>query len=566
MTHNLLPIRILFHSAFALAYLPTIALAFVLGGIYAGLLSLSALAGLGIFAALDILNIYRKVNQKAFLCIDIFFTLCLPGCVVWPFLVYVIGDTFIIGDSSIPAALAATVVNLGLNTTYVLYLIVAAVIDKVYGNTFLPRYPDESPLLSSGTRGKVFLGRRRTPTEQAAVIDHCASYIFRGSVFRKHAFEPTAWAIFRGTVAAYCCVGLLAFTAYEGYSGGKTYTNGGHPVQETVLPQSQVNTDGYLLVAMRSPLWQSIPSDLTVSRHYWDSLSFVLSFQHDVLISCKFQAILHTWQPPSINHGFLEAQMPHSSATPPTDFNVSWSGDVTLLIWATVSHNTDNLQFIYNPGFRLGPFKEYDITLTIISYQLNGIVWLFLEPQIHSVVASGSNTTTAMFSCDYHYQMHMTHRDLTSPSGLALFAQALSGIGGVYAFIDGVFALIFGRTMLAILFGSKSISPFGLLGIVTRDRFRRLINEQYPRLQEDIERGGMAAYVSEVAVDPGLLLTSTSAHIRTRVAIGDDAEDAGLIPLKSMEPSNANGKSSHSQLQLPYAIEDYEPARKHDYK
>ncbi|KZP24959.1 hypothetical protein FIBSPDRAFT_856313, partial [Athelia psychrophila] len=57
----------------------------------------------------------------------------------------------------------------------------------------------------------------------------------------------------------------------------------------------------------------------------------------------------------------------------------------------------------------------------------------------------------------------------------------------------------------AIIFGTRAISPFGLLGIVTRNRFKKLIHEQYPRIQEDIERGGMAAYVSEVAIDAGLM-------------------------------------------------------------
>ncbi|KZP28699.1 hypothetical protein FIBSPDRAFT_947527 [Athelia psychrophila] len=58
---------------------------------------------------------------------------------------------------------------------------------------------------------------------------------------------------------------------------------------------------------------------------------------------------------------------------------------------------------------------------------------------------------------------------------------------------------------MAILFGTRMISPFGLLGMVTRNRFKRLIHEQYPHMQEDIEHGGMAAYISEVAIDAALM-------------------------------------------------------------
>ncbi|KZP23091.1 hypothetical protein FIBSPDRAFT_930796 [Athelia psychrophila] len=202
---------------------------------------------------------------------------------------------------------------------------------------------------------------------------------------------------------------------------------------------------------------------------------------------------------------------------------------------------------------------------------MNGFSWLFLEPQIHSVVDSGSNTTTASFSCSYKSQRQITYRSLSSPSGLVLFVKAISEIGGVYAFMDGAFAFMFGRTMLAILFGARAISPFGLLGIITRGRFRRLINEQYPYLQEDIERGGMAAYISEVAIDPGLVRSSESIHRRSRVASSSqgshterDAGVTGIIHLRSMEPSRVGDDTNHSRL--PYVTEAYEPSRKDDYE
>lgn len=41
--------------------------------------------------------------------------------------------------------------------------------------------------------------------------------------------------------------------------------------------------------------------------------------------------------------------------------------------------------------------------------------------------------------------------------------------------------------------------------MVTRNRFKRLIHEQYPRMLQDIESGGMAAYISEVAIDAALV-------------------------------------------------------------
>lgn len=145
----------------------------------------------------DVLSFCRKVNQKAFLFIDLFVAICLPGC-LWPIIVG--GITAItdvhdgysvtysgLGELGFPLEVTATVTLLGLSTFYVICIVISATIDRFHGNAFLPRYPDEAPLSSFGSPRKLFLGRRRTPTEQKAVTDYCASYIFTRSIFRKHA-------------------------------------------------------------------------------------------------------------------------------------------------------------------------------------------------------------------------------------------------------------------------------------------------------------------------------------------------------------------------------------------
>ncbi|KZP03719.1 hypothetical protein FIBSPDRAFT_1055116 [Athelia psychrophila] len=102
--------------------------------------------------------------------------------------------------------------------------------------------------------------------------------------------------------------------------------------------------------------------------------------------------------------------------------------------------------------------------------------------------------------------------------------------------------------------GTRIISPFGLLGVIARNRFRRLIHEQYPYMQEDIDRGGMAAYVSEVAIDAGLTRSLESARGRARVStpshdsLGPNA-DPGIMQLGNMEKSKTGDSTGHS---LPY--------------
>ena len=99
----------------------------------------------------------------------------------------------------------------------------------------------------------------------------------------------------------------------------------------------------------------------------------------------------------------------------------------------------------------------------------------------------------------------------------------LSNLGGVFTVIDGVFAMIFGATLITIIFGefsyeksttlvitlcipgSKPISPFGILGLAVRQKLKGAIQERYPLLKEEIRQGGMASFIKDVAVESNML-------------------------------------------------------------
>lgn len=167
--------------------------------------------------------IRRKVNHGALRVIEIIVIALLPLC-IWPIILsglcllpamqvrctaYGLAEapqyfdmTFpsdIGGAPTIPIACTYTTAFaiLALSVVYIVYTCVTLVIDKVQGNTFLPKFCEELPLSSSGIPAKPFvLGARRTPAERAAVVDHCSSYIFQHSVFRKHTYVPGATYIF----------------------------------------------------------------------------------------------------------------------------------------------------------------------------------------------------------------------------------------------------------------------------------------------------------------------------------------------------------------------------------
>ncbi|KZP24966.1 hypothetical protein FIBSPDRAFT_950668 [Athelia psychrophila] len=433
---------------------------------------------------------------------------------------------------------------LALSSTFVVYICIAFVIDKIQGNKFQPPF-------SSGIPAKpFFLGNRRTPAERAAVVDHCSCYIFQHSVFRKHTFEPMAWGVFRGIIAVYTCVGLVIFSAYSGISEVQLYasSNTGFALQDTILPQTLTGVEAddlWVNIVFVSP--DAVPVDLNVSS-----------------ASSSFSS--GTWFQFGSNTSDLQNQnwSPIGPLQQLPNFNISWTGQGSPAVWISGGFGFYDSRFPnltqsnFTEPLLLFPFMESSITLTAISYTTTSDegVWISYQPKIVNIAESGSNATTAMFSFDF--QTLITQRALTigSTSAIESVVHVLSNLGGLFAFVEAVFALIFGRTIMAIIFGTRAISPFGLLGIVTRNRFKKLIHEQYPRIQEDIERGGMAAYVSEVAIDAGLMdmppvtgrtTTSPSSHT------GHEAEGEDAISM-----SHLRGRSSGNHLQLPYDFEEFQ--------
>ncbi|KZP05556.1 hypothetical protein FIBSPDRAFT_967186 [Athelia psychrophila] len=598
MGQHLLPIRILFHVAFAFTYQPIIVLGLATDlpfsmkldsgdGVvqfsqhrFDGIAALASLVGLGIFAALDILTIRGKVNERAFLAIEMFVVVLLPLS-MWPIIISGISviwpDWFqnfsgslalvsnMVAIYGTPAPgfaptdafiIATTFTILGLNTTCVLYITLAAAMDKVQGRKFMFVYLAESSVSSPGTLGKWrFFGTRRTPIEQAAIVSRCSNYIFQNSIFRKHAFEPTAWAIFRGTIAVYSCVGLVAFAAYSAVSEAQKREAFVFKETLTVTAPFAHNNDVGLhvtsyLMGPSDPL--SLPNpDLhpppTITGKHWQNV------------------LPGVWTPASYAGAY---QLPN--------FNLSWSGDYTLVVWITQAGNFGSInktQVKSTNPLVLAPFKQYSTSLLsvtylsslwFISFLVSTLIFHGVSDSAHDTLStdvitsvdsiSGSNTSMSSFSFNRHRQQFLL-RDLRPPSIFSSVAQVLSDIGGTLSSIDGVFALVLGRTIVAILFGSRVISPFGLLGMVTRDRFKRLIHEQYPRMLDDIERGGMAAYISEVAINAALIDVS-SAERRTGSSesscIGDETGDGNPVGLRHMQVG-----SSASYPRLLYMIGEF---------
>jgi len=61
-----------------------------------------------------------------------------------------------------------------------------------------------------------------------------------------------------------------------------------------------------------------------------------------------------------------------------------------------------------------------------------------------------------------------------------------SEIGGLWTFISGVFAAVFGSSLMRVLFGVKPISVFGLVHFFQRKKNKKACVDAYPQLQEEI--------------------------------------------------------------------------------
>ncbi|KIO34384.1 hypothetical protein M407DRAFT_16912 [Tulasnella calospora MUT 4182] len=63
--------------------------------------------------------------------------------------------------------------------------------------------------------------------------------------------------------------------------------------------------------------------------------------------------------------------------------------------------------------------------------------------------------------------------------------EGLAATGGLYTAFDLVYALVFGRSIIGILFGGKPLSPFGVLGSASGKILRKRLLLQYPGLETD---------------------------------------------------------------------------------
>lgn len=72
--------------------------------------------------------------------------------------------------------------------------------------------------------------------------------------------------------------------------------------------------------------------------------------------------------------------------------------------------------------------------------------------------------------------------------------------------------------------GSKPISPLGAIGLIARKKLRAAIHKQYPRLRDEVENGGMASFIRDVALEVDVIEEDAEEKV-----VHHASDDYGLV-------------------------------------
>ncbi|KAH8813970.1 hypothetical protein DL96DRAFT_1625846 [Flagelloscypha sp. PMI_526] len=138
-------------------------------------------------------------------------------------------------------------------------------------------------------------------------------------------------------------------------------------------------------------------------------------------------------------------------------------GDARVFLWESFRTSGFNT-FGYGGSFKRFPVAE------------------FLELRPDELYTKGDISSlrifTSVFPTDSKLQIV---REYNENSILSIFVD----IGGLWTFVNGLFGLVFGGSLLYFLFGIKPLSRFGIVHLLSQERFRRGTRENYPLFFEE---------------------------------------------------------------------------------
>jgi hypothetical protein len=143
-----------------------------------------------------------------------------------------------------------------------------------------------------------------------------------------------------------------------------------------------------------------------------------------------------------------------------------------------------NVNFEIRQLFKKPSLSAFGLFDSINTFSIARIVHVFNDPQagISSFIphSPGISTLRAYAMVDpSEWVIVQDNRDKSVVRGLA-------DVGGLWAFLSGAFAMIFGISLMRVLFGFKPISVFGIAHLFQTERTQAAFMEEYPKLREEI--------------------------------------------------------------------------------
>ncbi|KJA21926.1 hypothetical protein HYPSUDRAFT_41528 [Hypholoma sublateritium FD-334 SS-4] len=155
-------------------------------------------------------------------------------------------------------------------------------------------------------------------------------------------------------------------------------------------------------------------------------------------------------------------------------------------------------------------FKNPEVaTLGVFEYMKSTLVGqvthLYPDPSMSPLIRRGANISTLRLSVVREATQWNIIRDSKNNSFLGGFSK----VGGLWTFLSGIFAAIFGSSLLRVLFGSKPISVFGFAHRWERDTIGEAYHASYPAIREEMtvppEQRGLLCLIQDHIVDLNLI-------------------------------------------------------------
>ncbi|KAF9017242.1 hypothetical protein BDZ89DRAFT_1074931 [Hymenopellis radicata] len=239
----------------------------------------------------------------------------------------------------------------------------------------------------------------------------------------------------------------------------------------------------------------------------------------DLLVQVNFSAL---YPLESIDHSFE----PSNARSSTVYVDVGLTANVDAILENTIpiplvsnAHLLGPIQVTIRQQFREGSIASMNVFGTTANFFVARIPYLLPDPSISSSVNDADDTATLRLYMQADFTSWRFESDYREKSVWV----GLSAVGGFWTSLNGFFALLFGTSLLRILFDVKPLSTFGLL-----HKFKGARLGEYPSVfSEGTTPPGLIAYLRDHFIDISPI-GSDEASDRRRADFNLESEDSEL--------------------------------------